>query len=653
MGKQGLCVAAMVVGLCLNCSCSGGDDKKGEDLAAEVASPDGAQDESRVEPEVNVDIQGEVGTGETVGETVIPDEPRRLVILHLNDFHSHVYGFGPEEDYTPATTGDDDTVGGIARLATLIKQEKEKAAQAGAETVVIDGGDFTMGSIFSMLTATAGVELKLLDALGVQATTLGNHEFDWGPAGAAAIVNAGTQETAIKILAGNITTSADDPDDDAFEAVKGAGAIHDEYVLETAGGLKIGLFGLLGEDAKSDAPFMPPAGISDPEDAAVAHVASLEGQGVDLVVAISHCGVLEGAGKAEDEKLAEKVAGLDIIISGHSHTKLAEVDGDADTLVVQAGSYGRYLGKLVVDVTKDKVTLVSYELLPVDDTVAGDADMLAKVDAFRQELDTLLAGAGLSYDKVIAEVGFDIVQPELVESPLGNLVTDAVLAAVNQLPGEAPKAVAAFEANGVIRDSILAGKAKAITVADAFRVLPLGIGPDKVPGYPIVTFYIKAKELKNACEAAVVIPTMMGDDYFLQFSGLKFTYDPNGPLFNVVKAIYLKEGNGYSATALDTSDANTQLYRVAVNLYVAAMMNVLESKTGGLLAVTPRDKDGNPVADLATTILDVDPVKEGVQELKLWQTLIGYLMALPDADSDQTPDVPAFYENAEGRMVKE
>jgi 5'-nucleotidase len=650
---SGLAVAVLVAGLCLNCSCSGGDDKKVEDLAADLAVPDSSGEEARIAPEVVAEVQAETVPGETVGEAVVPDEPKRLVILHMNDFHSHLYGFGPEADYTPTTTGDDVTVGGIARLAALIQQEKGKAAQAGADVVVLDCGDFTMGSIFSMLTATAGVELKLLDAMGVQATTLGNHEFDWGPAGAAAIVNAGVQGTAIKILAGNVTTSAEAPEDDAFEAVKAGGAVLDEFVLETPGGLKIGLFGLMGKDAQSDAPFMPPAGVSDPEDAANARVASLEGKGVDLVVAISHGGAVVGAGKGEDEKLAEKVNGLDIIISGHSHTALTEVDGDADTLVVQAGSYGRFLGKLVVDVAADKVTLVSYELLPVDDAVAGDAAILAKVDEFRQQLDTLLAGAGLAYDKVLAEVAFDIVQPELVESPLGNLVTDAILAAVNQLPGDAPKAAAAFEANGVIRDAILAGKAKAITVADAFRVLPLGIGPDQVPGYPIVTFYVKAKELKNACEAAVAIPQMMGDDYFLQFAGLKFTYDPAGPLFNVVKAIYLKEGNAYSATPLDTSDANTQLYRVAVNLYVAAMMGVLESKTGGLLAVTPRDKDGNPITDLKTAILDSDPVAAGTQELKLWQTLVGYLMALPDADADQVPDVPAIYEKAEGRMVKE
>jgi len=648
-----LLVGVLATSLCLTCSCSGGDDNKtGKDMVAEVAPEDGGG-EARIEPDVRTDAPADVQPAEVASETILPPAPKRLVILHMNDFHSHLYGYGPEADYTPSTTGDDDTVGGIARIAALIKQEKEKAAGAGSDVVVLDSGDFTMGSIFSMLTGTAGVELKLLDAMGVQATTLGNHEFDWGPAGAAAIVNAGSQGTSIKILAGNVTTSADDADDDSLEAVIAGGLVLQEYVLETPGGLKIGLFGLLGDDAKSDAPFMPPAGTSSPEAAAKAHVAALEGKGVDIVVALSHSGALVGTGKGEDEKLAEKVPGLDIIISGHSHTELAEADGDADTLVVQAGSYGRFLGKLVVDVTADEVTLVSYELLKVDDTVAGDADMLEKVEAFRQQLDTLLAGAGLAYDKVLAETTFDVPQLEMAESPLGNLVTDAILAAVNQIPGDAPKAVAAFEANGVIRDAILAGKAKTITVADAFRVLPLGIGPDQVPGYPIVTFYIKAKELKNACEATVAIPMMMGDDYFLQFSGLKFTYDPNGPLFNVVKAIYLKDENGYSATAVDTSDANTELYRVAVNLYVAAMMYVLESKTGGLLAVTPRDKDGNPITDLPTAILDMDSGKDGVQELKLWQTLIGYLMALPDADADQIPDVPAIYEKAEGRMVKE
>jgi len=653
-----------LLALCLGCSCGSGggtDTVAVPDTVADVPTPDRTETPDvsvpdrvvpdRVLPDAAVpdaavpDVAAE--TGEKDEQT--GDWPLKLTIIHINDLHSHLQGFGPEAEYSSDTTGDDGTVGGVARMATIIKGIK---AEAAGDVLIVDAGDFTMGSVFALLSATTGVELKIMDALGVQAAALGNHELDWGPSGAAAIVAAGKQDTSIHILASNIVTDADNPGDDEFEALVEQGAIEKELIIETAGGIKVGLFGLLGKGAADDAPFKAPLTINKKlDEVAAERVESLRAQGANLTVALSHSGVAPGAVKYEDEKLAEKVDGLDVIVSGHTHTALTEKEGDDDTIVVQAGCYGRFVGKLELDVYEDHAEFVAYELITVDDSVQGDLEMQQMVDQFVAEVDGQLQALGMSYGQVLAETEFDVLTLELAESGLGNLITDAIVFAVNQVEGDDTPVTAAFEANGVIRDSILAGKSGKVTVADAFRVLPLGMGPDGFPGYPLVSFYISAAELKDACEAAAAIPNLKGNSFFLQFSGFKFMYDPGGGFFDAVETIYLKEGEAYADESLDFSDANEQLYRVALNSYVAAMMYVLEEISGGLLSVTPKTKEGIVVEDMSTTVLDIDPQTAGLQELKLWQALFQYLASFPDTNDNQIPEIPQKYKEAEGRMI--
>ena len=113
---------------------------------------------------------------------------RSFTILHTNDWQSRLLGFGPNNEFTPATVNDDDTVGGVARLATLLKQRR---AAAGEQAVLLlDGGDFSMGTLFHTVTRELGGELRLMTELGYDAATLGNHEFDFRPAGLAAMIGA-------------------------------------------------------------------------------------------------------------------------------------------------------------------------------------------------------------------------------------------------------------------------------------------------------------------------------------------------------------------------------------------------------------------------------------------------------------------------------
>ena len=114
-------------------------------------------------------------------------EARLVTIVHTNDMHSHLQGFSPEGDYSPLVTGDDATIGGISRLATLIRGVR---AQRAHPVLAVDAGDFLMGSLFHMVSREEAVELRLLKTIGYDAVGLGNHEFDLMPDGLARILSS-------------------------------------------------------------------------------------------------------------------------------------------------------------------------------------------------------------------------------------------------------------------------------------------------------------------------------------------------------------------------------------------------------------------------------------------------------------------------------
>ncbi len=229
---------------------------------------------------------GSDGAGTEAGEAG-PVTTSSLTILHTNDLHAHLWGHSPEADYTPATLNDDTTVGGFARLAAVIKAER---GSAGADVLLLDGGDFLMGTLFQLAGTSKAPELKLMQALGYDAATIGNHEFDFTAAGLAAIVAAARAEgVTFPLLATNMKLSTTAPEDDGLAALFGADRpIRSKLVKTLPNGLKVGLFGLLGAEAARFAAAARPVTFEAIATSAAAAVAELRNSdGVDLVIALS------------------------------------------------------------------------------------------------------------------------------------------------------------------------------------------------------------------------------------------------------------------------------------------------------------------------------------------------------------------------------
>ena len=579
---------------------------------------------------------------------------KMITIVHSNDMHSHFLGFSPNIDYSPLATGNDATVGGWARIASVIREVKQSRTNP---VLVVDAGDFLMGSLFHLLSREEAFELRLMNAMGYDAATLGNHEFDLRPAGLARIIGAAQRQGQMPpILLSNVIFSGESSEDDELEKLFAKGIVEPYKVIEK-NGIRIGLFGLMGRDAAEVAPFASPVTFADPVAAAKRVVQKLrDKEQVDLVICLSHSGLSDDPETSEDEVLAREVPEIDVIISGHTHTKTDGVRKVGNTLVVQAWSYGRQLGVMDIGWADGNVTLKKYRLVDIDDTIPGDAEIDGMIKSFEDRINTkVLAQEGLAFRQTIAQTGFDL---EILEDEcnLGNLIADSIRWTINQKDAKsndpARRVAVGVISNGVIRDDIKAGETGRIAVCDAFRAVPLGIGFDEpaTMGYPLISFYIYPAELKKALEILTSIYPLKGSDYYLQMSGVKFSYNPNRMLFDRVTEVWLgDEEAGYAV--LDYSASNKRLIRVAADIYNATFLKIVGDFTWHVLDIVPKDHSGAPIDDLKKFRVDADPHAPGIQELKEYMGVLDYIRSFPDVTGDGIPDVPEKYRGRLGRQV--
>ncbi len=565
-----------------------------------------------------------------------------VTILFTHDMHDHML---PVKDLLDGRLVE---TGGFARLASAIREEKRTSPDA----LLVDGGDFSMGTPFQTLFSAEAPELKIMGEIGYQVVTLGNHEFDYRAEGLAQGLQAAcrSQGPLPQIVQSNTEFPAG-PDGTCTPSLLALKQAYEDYgvkdyvIIENAG-LKIGVFGLMGSDAASNAP-MSEVNFADPVEHARRVVKSLNEAGADLILCLSHSGTWPDRDVSEDEILAEEVPEIDVIISGHTHTRLEEPIQSGNTLIVSAEDSCRYLGKLQLSGDgQGRWKLADYKLRRIDGTLEEDRRIAAMVGGYKNEVQkTYFDRFGLQYDQILARTSFDFHTINTLlkthqEDPLGNLISDAYIAAVKKAEGaEYVSVAAAIVPVGTIRGTFYRGD---ITTADTFTVSSLGIGADKVPGYPLISVYLTGKELKTVCEVDASITPMM-EEAQLYMSGLSFTFNPHRMIFNKVTEAVLTEEDG-AAEAIE----DEQLYRVVVGLYSAQMLSIVGDKSYGLLSIVPKTEDGTPIEDFETRIIHR---KAGgrLSEIKEWQAIAEYLQSFPTQDG--IPLIPAYYETVHGRKV--
>ena len=569
-------------------------------------------------------------------------EPRRLVILHTNDLHSRLDGYAPSSEYSPLVSGDDKTKGGFSRLASVISRESREYPSA---TLVLDAGDFLMGTFYHYMEEFNPFQLSLMKKMGYDDVALGNHEFDYGPDRLAGIIENSAASAAVpQLLLGNVVFDDRDEADDELQELFRKDIIK-RYMIIEKNGLRTGIFSLMGEDAEDVAPYAEPVSFSKIRRSAKKISGELRKQGCDIIICLSHSGIEkddEGNWSGEDIDLAKKTDDIDIIISGHTHTMLEQPLMINNTLVVQTGSYGQYLGKLELEHKDGKPVMTGYELIEIDDNIQGDRAVQEAVNVQKKLISEKLYDiTGYRVDDKIVRTPFKLECNEyggLKESNLGPLVADAIYDYVNSRSRHGCDI--SMVAAGVIRDNVEPGIQ---TTQDIFRIMSLGSGDDDIPGYPLARVYVNAKELKRVLEILLVAYKSSPSNY-IYYSGLEVEYDPDKGLLRKIKSIAIRSGDG-KMTTVDISRDNDNLYSIAANSYMLEFIGIIRKMTFGLVKVKPKDINGKVISDMSSVIIDFDHAAGGLQEGKEWIALVKYLSSMPDRDNDGIPDLDPKYEN--------
>jgi 5'-nucleotidase/UDP-sugar diphosphatase len=601
------------------------------------------------------------------------DGKKTFTILHTNDLHSSFIGMGPSADYTPFTLNDDATRGGYARLAALIASRKA-ARQGQGPVLVLDAGDYSMGTPFGAATRETGGELQLMSRMGYDATTFGNHEFDLGPDGLGKSIGVAAKSGRIPaVLSSNASFAKQDATLADLQRLAQAGMIR-RYMVIKRGGLRFGIFGLLGKEAQiytsGGAVKFP-----DPVESAREVVKLLrETEKVDVVIALSHGGVAKGKdgrySEGEDVGVARAVPGIDIVISGHSHTELQEaIIVNGRTPVVQTGKESRNLGELVLTIDGNRLTVESYRLHPIDDTVAGDHAIADEIEKFKKGVTAaVFASRDYSIDQPLAIAPQDLPNTFTdieAGTRLANLVTDALR--------KATQADIGFTVNGMMRTPLLRGRTGVLTVYDVFAVAPLGAGVvDTTAGSALVTGYFTGQELKNILEFFLEDNPTHPGEYFPRASGMRFRYDKSRPKFDVVTAIGLGDfDRGYKA--IDITGKDEKLYSLTCPLMLGTIIVAIPKYTKDKLPLVAKNKAGQPLASRIEALeaprensgyllappgtVDRSSVatgegKDGVREIKEWQAIMDHLRSLPVKSKGELPVIPVDERAGEVRAIK-
>jgi len=427
----------------------------------------------------------------------------RLTVLHMNDFHSRHEAVDGRALTCSAERPD--CFGGSARLASAIRAQRAAAEADGRTVLLLDAGDQFQGSLF--FTAHRGMaELAVMHEIGTDAMAAGNHEFDLGPGVLGAFVDA----AHFPVLSANVDASA--------EPVL-AGRLQPYAILERAG-LRIGLIGLTTEQTEVSSSPGPHVRFNDPGPALAAAAAGARAEGAVLLLLLSHLGVFADG--------TMDAPGIAAIIGGHTHTLLSNVEAGAlgphpvhagsGALVVQAGAYGRYLGRLELDVGADGTVLAfGGECRHVGLNLPEDPAVAAVVARYAE---TLREVRGRPVATLMEAL--DINGCRVGPCRFGEIVADALLSAAHGAD------LAVMNAGG-IRTGLRSGT---VTLGDVLDALPFG--------NTLATLTLTGADVRVALEQGL----QPGRGAFPQVAGIHMVFDLSRPAGDRITALEMRGPDG-------------------------------------------------------------------------------------------------------------
>jgi len=462
-----------------------------------------------------------------------------LNILHINDFHSRQESINKYDSTCSAEEeSKNECFGGIARVKAKIDERRAALSKDGGNVIVLNAGDEFQGSLF-YTTYKGDDTAEFMNGIGYDVMALGNHEFDDGV------------DTLAKFL-GKVKFPVISANTIAADGSPIAGK-YKPYVIKEIGGQKIGIVSAITTDTADISTPGPTVKFADEIETLKKQVEALKAEGVNKIIALNHDGYVK------DKQIAASVAGISVIVGGHSHTLLSNTDPQAlgpyptlvkgpsgrDVPIVQAKSYSKYLGELKVTFDDDG-NVIRSEGAPIllDSSVVPDPAYLARVKELAKPIEALKAKKVAESSGVI-EAAREICR--VVECSMGNLVADAMLDRVK----DQGMTIAIINGGG-LRASIDAGD---VTMGEVLTVLPFQS--------TLSTFQLKGADVVAALENGVS-QIDQGAGRFAQVSGVKYAFDVSKPVGQRVSAVEVRDGSGWKP--IDTAAT----YGVVSNNYMRA-----------------------------------------------------------------------------------
>lgn len=466
-----------------------------------------------------------------------------LTIMHTNDTHAHL-------DH-------------VAKRVTAVKEVREETPDA----LLVDAGDVMSGTLyFNEFKGMA--DLRFMNLMKYDAMTFGNHEFDLGSSedGLQGLVDF-VQGAEFPFVSSNVDFTKDDKFNglfsDTISSEPADGHIYNGIIKEVKGE-QVGIFGLTTAET---ADISSPGAIEfqDYIEEAQNTVQAFEKLGVNKIIAVTHIGFDDNPKIDNDLILAASVDGIDVIVGGHTHTRLEEpliitedIDGNEKdpTVIVQAYQYNNFLGKLDVEFDESGVVVAAAGNLIDISTKEDDPYALGLLDQYKSQVERVshteigaIAMSPLLNPRTSDQGNIEGVSVRKNETPLGNLITDGMLAEGKKYDDEV---IMAFQNGGGIRAGIDEGP---ITVGEVITVLPFGNTP--------AIMELSGAELKEAMEISVgQLPNENGG--FLQVAGGKVEIDSSKPANSRVLSIAYKNEDGTFTEIQDNT-----MYKIVTNAFTA------------------------------------------------------------------------------------
>jgi len=469
--------------------------------------------------------------------------PVDLTILHVNDTHGRIL------PYIEGTSGDQQMVGGAAYLAHMIQGERSKNPDG---TLLLSAGDMFQGTPVSNLFKGRSVA-DAMNYLKFDAMAVGNHEFDWGMD----VLQHLIAYSGFPYLSANIK----DNRDRYLPGVK-------PYIIVDRKKVKIAIIGI----TTPEVPRITTPGrfkhmtVDRPEDVLPRFIKKAKDEGAVIIIVLSHLGL------DADKDLAQSIPGIHVIVGGHSHTALENPVVVGNTIIVQAGAYGLYLGVLKLKIDPDNGRIIVHtEENELEKVMAGkdmpyDKELARIIHAYYGRIQK-------EYSKVVGETSVPLVRYHQRESNIGNFICDTMRKKTGT--------DIAFINSGAIRNNIPKGR---ITLEQVFTLLPFDNN--------LVTMKLTGKQILEILEQNAKL-----EHGILQVSGMEIRYDLSEPAGSRVREVYigrrsLDPEKTYTLTTIDFlaagGDAFSPFKEGRNIMYGKALRDVVVSYLEKHIPISPR-----------------------------------------------------------------